>query len=72
MAVHSTITNGAVRWIIEKLKFNHDENAELQSRLSEMEYMVVHNDFYAPLAIDENGTLLVDEDGKAILADWKF
>ena len=44
---------------------------ELNDRMSRMEYMAIHNDFSAPIAVD-NASILVDELGNAILADWKY
>jgi len=44
---------------------------ELNDRMSRMEYMAIHNDFSAPIAVD-NAAILVDDTGNAILADWKY
>lgn len=44
---------------------------ELNDRMSRMEYMAIHNDFSAPIAVD-NSAILVDDLGNAILADWKY
>lgn len=50
-----------------------NECTELFERISELEYMIVRNDFYAPLATDdEEETVLVDDLGYTILADWKY
>lgn len=44
----------------------------LEERLALMEHMVLENDFFAPIATDdETLTLIVDDNGYAILADWK-
>ena len=44
----------------------------LEERLALMEHMVLENDFSAPIATDdETLTLIVDDNGHAILADWK-
>lgn len=44
----------------------------LEERLALMEHMVLENDFSAPIATDdETLTLIVDDNGCAILADWK-
>lgn len=44
----------------------------LEERLALMEHMVLANDFSAPIATDdETLTLIVDDNGCAILADWK-
>lgn len=48
---------------------------ELDSRLSNLEYMCIQNDFFAPILADEEAvtpTLLVDDVGNAIIADWKY
>lgn len=45
---------------------------ELDERLSLLEHMTMQNDFTAPLATDDESiTLLVDDLGYALLADWK-
>lgn len=44
---------------------------ELNDRMSRMEYMVIHNDFSAPIAVDDTA-ILADDTGAAILADWKY
>lgn len=53
--------------------FNEIDNVsnELNDRMSRMEYMAIHNDFSAPIAVD-NAAILVDDTGNAILADWKY
>ena len=48
---------------------------ELDSRLSLVEHMTIQNDFSAPLLADDTAvtpTLLVDDLGNAIVADWKY
>lgn len=46
---------------------------ELDQRLSLLEHMSLQNDFSAPIATDDTDlTLLVDDLGFAILADWKY
>lgn len=40
-------------------------------RLATLEYMIVTNDYYALLEVDTN-TVLADEDGNAIVANWKY
>lgn len=46
---------------------------DLDERLSAVEYMIVHNDFTAPLNVeDETNSILVDENDNAILLDWKY
>lgn len=44
---------------------------EANATIARLEYMIVHNDFYAPLAVDDAGTLLTDDLGNVIVADWK-
>jgi hypothetical protein len=42
-------------------------------RLSLIEHMIVHNDFYAPIDTQSpDGAILTDDEGAAILADWKY
>ena len=48
-----------------------NQTTELDERLSALEHMVLKNDFTAPLTVDNSGTLLVDDLGFAIVADWK-
>ena len=49
-----------------------NQTTELDGRLSALEHMVLKNDFTAPLTVDNSGTLLVDDLGFAIVADWKY
>lgn len=49
-----------------------NQTTELDERLSALEHMVLKNDFTAPLTVDDGGTLLVDDLGFAIVADWKY
>lgn len=49
-----------------------NQTTELDERLSALEHMVLKNDFTAPLTVDNSGTLLVDDLGVAIVADWKY
>lgn len=46
------------------------ETVELDERLLRLEHMVIRNDITAPVC-NENGALLVDDLGFAIMADWK-
>ena len=47
--------------------------ANHENRLTLAEYMVLHNDFYTPISVeDEDESILVDDDGTVILADWKY
>ena len=42
-------------------------------RLSLIEHMIAHNDFYAPIDTQSpDGAILTDDEGAAILADWKY
>ena len=49
-----------------------NQTTELDERLSALEHMVLKNDFTAPLTVDNSSTLLVDDLGFAIVADWKY
>lgn len=49
-----------------------NQTTELDERLSALEHTVLKNDFTAPLTVDNSGTLLVDDLGFAIVADWKY
>lgn len=45
---------------------------EVDERLALLEYMTLQNDFTAPLVVQADNTLLVDDLGYAIVADWKY
>lgn len=47
---------------------------ELDERLAALERMTIKNDYSAPIVANESGSavLLVDDDGDAIVADWKY
>ena len=46
---------------------------EVDQRLGGLEYMTIHNDFTAPIALEGTGTILLTDDlGNAIVADWKY
>lgn len=45
---------------------------EVEERLSALEYMTLQNDFTAPLVVEGETTLLVDDLGYSIVADWKY
>ena len=47
---------------------------ELDERLAALERMTIQNDYSAPIVTNESGTtvLLVDDNGDAIVADWKY
>src|SRR3712207_6792853 len=42
-----------------------------EQRIELLEYMTVHNDFFAPLK-DDDGRTVIDDDGNAIMVDWKY
>lgn len=46
---------------------------EVDERLTALEHMVLQNQFTVPITVDNTGTtLLVDDSGNAIVADWKY
>ena len=47
---------------------------ELDERLAALERMTIKNEYSAPIVVNESGSavLLVDDDGDAIVADWKY
>lgn len=46
---------------------------EVEERLSSLEYMTLQNDFSVPLEVqDIDGSILADDLGYAIVADWKY
>lgn len=50
-----------------------EQITELDEKLGHLEYMVIQNDLSAPITVDASGTtLLTDDLGVAILADWKY
>lgn len=44
---------------------------EQGERLTLLEYMNIHNDFFAPL-LDDDGNMILDDDGNAVMVDWKY
>lgn len=56
---------------VEALKREFQEH---EDRLNAMEYMFLQNDFTAPIRTDDGTehTLLADENGHVIVADWKY
>lgn len=44
---------------------------EQGERLTLLEYMNIHNDFFAPL-LDDAGNMILDDDGNAVMVDWKY
>lgn len=54
----------------ERLRTDVSEHEE---RLALLEYMLLQNDLTLPIVADDSvGALLVDSDGVAIVADWKY
>lgn len=48
------------------------EIEDIQEEVSMLGYMVVHNDFYAAIDVEDgDGSVLADDDDTVILADWK-
>lgn len=47
---------------------------EVDERLAALEHMTLHNQFIAPITVSDSNTttLLVDDLGNAIVADWKY
>lgn len=43
----------------------------LTERMSLVEYMIIHNDIFAPV-LDDDGNPVLDDEGNAILGDWKY
>ena len=56
---------------VEALKREFQEH---EDRLNAIEYMFLQNDFTAPIRTDDNTehTVLADENGHVIVADWKY
>lgn len=42
-----------------------------EQRLTLAEYMAIHNDYFAPLR-DDGGNMILDDDGNAVMVDWKY
>ena len=42
-----------------------------EERLTLAEYMAIHNDYFAPLR-DDDGNMILDDDGKVVMVDWKY
>lgn len=50
-----------------------NEITEIDTKLTLLEHMTLKNDFYVPIATDDEAlTLLTDDFGNAILADWIY
>ena len=43
----------------------------LEEQMAIIQYMVLHNDYFAPI-LDEDGNTILDEDGNAILGQWCY
>lgn len=70
---HFTLTQKAIKWLLDKVKDNTKRCDEYAIRLDSVEEMLIKNDFSAPIATDDSKTtLLITDDGYAILADWKY
>lgn len=70
---HLTLTQKALEWLLGKVKANATQCAEYEIRLDSVEKMLIENQFSAPIAIDDSKTtVLVTDDGEALLADWKY
>ena len=56
---------------VEALKLEFQEH---EDRLNAIEYMFLQNDFTAPIRTEDGieHTLLADENGHVIVADWKY
>ena len=56
---------------VETLKREFQEH---EDRLNAIEYMFLQNDFTAPIRTEDGTehTLLADENGHVIVADWKY
>lgn len=70
---HFALTQKAIKWLLDKVKDNAKRCDEYEIRLDSIEKMLIKNKFSAPIATDDsNTTLLITDDGYAILADWKY
>ena len=71
-AVDNYDTN-TVQPIVTRVTAIEDDNSVdiLDERLSRLEKMVIGGVKIAPIVIDSLGTILSDEDGNAIMAEWK-
>lgn len=55
------------------INYLQKQTIEVDSRLSMLEHMTLKNDFSVPISIDGlTTTLLVDDSGKSVVADWKY
>lgn len=72
--------NEALNTIMSMLENGTDVGGELQNqivlnsdRIALLEYMVQNNDYVAPIAMSDDITsVLVDDFGNVILANWKY
>lgn len=70
---HWCLTKQAVQWLLNRVKFNKDSIDEQELRLQQLEQMAITNNWYAPVTVTDNESiLLVDDNNNAILADWKY
>ena len=70
---HFALTQKAIKWLLDKVKDNAKRSDEQEIRLESIEEMLIKNKFSAAITTDDsNTTLLITDDGYAILADWKY
>ena len=62
-----------IQGMLDKDAAGHLINAtnDHEERINLVEYMTIHNDFFAPLK-DDDGHTIVDDDGNAIMFDWRY
>ena len=51
-----------------RIQLELDEHEDV---LNDIQYMVIHNDYYCPIQCD-SGEIIVTNDGEAILMDWSY
>lgn len=59
------LLDGDIAGKLVNITNNHEE------RLTLIEHMAIHNDFFAPL-LDDDGNVILDDDGNAVMVDWKY
>lgn len=62
-------TDHDVNWVDSVI--SEAEVKDLRERIEDLEYMIVHNDFFAPL-MNDDGTVLLLDDSTPLLNDWKY
>lgn len=72
--VATQTANGLMSAADKKKLDGISDYSELSDRLSNLEYMLLKNDLNAPINVgtEADKILLVDSDGKAILANWHY